>query len=779
MTLFCLGVLAASLLSLFLPIVPPLFTLFMLVPILLCAIWRRIYFIVGAIVFISLWLLQTNQYYTTQLQLVASSNISSVIIGSSTGTNGTFKSSSTSTITGTIIEAPKSYLDYSQILLLLDEGPGKGYRVRLNWPAAPLNLDSGQRWQLQARLKPIAGVANPGSINRESHAMLQRVLLQGTVSTPLTAKMLSSQFMLRPYLIKQLTQATSELATAPLLLALTVGERQFNQQLWQGLQLSALTHLMAISGLHIGLVFIWCLWLLKRVVTIDNVSTRLIVHYSLAFIYALLYAWLAGFAIPTIRASVALLVLVICKIQRRSFSYLQYWLIIVASLLLIEPFFVISIGFWLSILAVAIIFLLLWQQPKIALGWRSKLLLFFRFHLYLTLIMSLLSVVFFNGSSLLALVSNLIFVPFASLLAIPILFITLLAELLQLPFATSLWHLTDWIFTPLLIWLQWCSQQHSWWAWPSVNGFTILVLVLALTLLWLTRSRLAMLLTVFASAVIAISLFSASPWRLHVIDVGQGLAVLIQKGQQGILYDVGPRYNNYSATAAQVLPFIRQTGIRQLDYMVLSHNDSDHTGDWRLLQQQYPQLQLISNIADNDISDNDNAVNSTLACDNIGFDYHGADIQLFSLSNTIVSSKNDSSCIMLLDIAGWRILLPGDISARGERLLLSRYPELTADIVLLAHHGSANSSDYAFLHRLAPQLALNSASLYNRHQHPATAVRQRLTMLGIPLLNTATSGAISLDIRPNNVQVWPFRQQRLPYWQQKPHSNAETLAATR
>lgn len=751
--LFCLGIIIASLLSLFLPIVPPLFTLFILMPFLLGAIWRRSSFIAGALLFISLWLIQTNHYYLTQKSIPLSA------------TN----------VIGTIIETPKQYQDYSQIMLLVDQGPAKGYRVQLNWSFAPEQLAAGQQWQLPVRLKPIAGVANPASVNSETNAMLKRILLQGSViqgadPSLLTAKMLSSQFMLRPYLIKQLVQATSELATAPLLKALTIGERGFNQQIWQGLQLSALAHLMAISGLHIGLIFMCSLWLCKPFLVIKNVTTRLIIQYSLALGCALLYAWLAGFAIPTIRASLALLVVVICKVQHRSFSYLQYWLLIVAALLLFEPLFVISIGFWLSVLAVAIIFMLLWQQPKVVTGWRGNFVLFLRFHLYLTLMMTLFSIVFFNGGSLLALVSNIIFVPYTSMLAIPVLFITLIAELIQLPFTASLWQFTDWVFTPLLAWLEWCSQQDSWWAWPSVNWLTVLLLTLGLILFWLTRNRLALLFIVLASAVVSLTLWGTSIWQLHLIDVGQGLAVLLQKGQQGILYDVGPRYNNYSATAAIVQPFLRQTGIRQLDYVVLSHNDSDHTGDWRLIKQQYPELKLITNITE---------ISSAQPCDNVNIDYLGAKIQFFALFEPTLSSKNDSSCLMYIELAGWKVLLTGDISARVERLLITQQPNLSADILLLAHHGSASSSDYGFLYHLAPLLAVNSASLYNRHQHPSAIVRQRLSLLDIPLLNTATSGAISLDIKPQNIQIKPYRQQRLPYWQQKPHSNAETLQATR
>jgi competence protein ComEC len=111
--------------------------------------------------------------------------------------------------------------------------------------------------------------------------------------------------------------------------------------------------------------------------------------------------------------------------------------------------------------------------------------------------------------------------------------------------------------------------------------------------------------------------------------------------------------------------------------------------------------------------------------------------------------------------------------------LLQRYPDLAADMLVLSHHGSNSSSHFSFLHQLAPVLALNSASLYNRHQHPALAVQQRLDTLGITLLNTAQSGAIRLDIAAEAVTVQQYRAQRIPFWLQKPVGNAETLPTTR
>ena len=143
------------------------------------------------------------------------------------------------------------------------------------------------------------------------------------------------------------------------------------------------------------------------------------------------------------------------------------------------------------------------------------------------------------------------------------------------------------------------------------------------------------------------------------------------------------------------------------------------------------------------------------------------------------SAKNDNSCVLLLEVLGWKILLPGDISRHIEKQLLQRYPDLHSHVLLLSHHGSNSSSDFRFLHQLRPQLALNSASLFNRHQHPSAQVLLRLNLLGIPLLNTAQSGAIRLQITEDSMVFRSYRDSRLPFWLQKPAVNAETLITTR
>ena len=716
------------------------------------AAWRRLYFILGIFLYLSVWLLQLNQYLEARKLLLQQH--SSVIAN----------------VQGRIVGSPKHFPQYSQFLLQLEDGVAKDYRLQLSWSTPSELPQAGQRWQFSIKLRPITGVANPAAIHREALAMLDGVLLQGSVQTEPAALKLDANTALRQQRITEIQQATAAFESAPLLMALTVGEKRFSAELWQGLQQSALSHLLAISGLHIGLVFGWSLWLLQGCGLREGRMVIRLALYGVSLAVALLYAWLSGFAIPTVRAAVALMILVLCKVQLRSFSYAQYWLLLTAVLLLVEPLLVLSKSFWLSLSAVAVIFMLLWRSPPQQPGWRNKLLLFFRFHCFISVAMTLLSLLLFDGSSVLALLSNVVFVPWVSLIAIPVLMLTLLWQLLYLPGAAILWQLSDWLFRPLLKWLLWCSSQQGWWALPDVHWLSMVTLALALTLCWFNRHRLFIGLLAIA-AVITGSVVAAAPyWQLHVIDVGQGLSVLLQHGSRGLLYDAGPRYGDSSATASSVLPYLRQRGIRQLDYLILSHDDSDHTGDYSLLIKHYPTSKIISDIG---------GIPDAVRCSQLPEPYLDTQLQMLTIASPLLSTKNDQSCVLLINVDGWHILLPGDISQHAERLLLKQYPALSADVLLLAHHGSASSSQFDFLFQLSPLLALNSASLYNRHQHPSTEVLQRLSLLRIPMLNTASSGAIRLDISPQQLVIRRYRQERIPLWLQNADRNAETLQTTR
>ncbi|MDX3775179.1 DNA internalization-related competence protein ComEC/Rec2 [Chromatiaceae bacterium AAb-1] len=744
--LFCCGVVAGSLLSLFLPVVPALFLLFFIIPVLGLLCLLRQYFIAGILGYLLCFIWHYHQHNLAATALLQHKD---------------------EVVSGVIEGIPVHHAEYSQFILRLEQGQAAGYRVRLNWMAPEVLPVAGQKWQLQVRLKPAGGVANPGGVNRETAALVDGIVAQGAVRDSTYTQLLADNKTARQWLAECILSRTESLETGVVQAALSVGVRQFDTALWQGLQHSALGHIMAISGLHVGLVFGWVFWISSALLKYGRLP--LLWHRNGALLLALIaacgYAWASGFAIPAIRAIAGLAIAVVARLLLRQISLSTFWFVLAAALLLTDPFLVLSKSFWLSMLAVAFIFLLVWRYPSDMHSHRQQIRAFFRFHFWLTILMSLLGLLLFGGTTTLGLISNLIFVPWCSIVAIPVLLITMLYELLALPGSIWLWQLTDWLFLPLWYWLQWCAAWQVWLVFPAVTMTALVVTGCCAAILLVYRQRLVVLFTAvcFLPAVAVAN--TAPDWRLHIVDVGQGLAVVLQYQQRALVYDVGPRYGDYSATEVHLLPFLRYQGITTLDYLVLSHDDADHTGNWRLLPQYYPDLQLVTDIP---------VTMETLACQQIPADYLGVKVIPLMPEQPPARTKNDSSCVLLLQVDGWRVLLPGDISQQQELLLLQAFPDLQAHLLVLAHHGSNSSSALPFLQQLQPQLALNSAGRFNSYNHPARAVKQRLALFGIPLLNTAENGAITIIFSAESLQVLPYRRYRMPLWLQKPAGIAET-----
>ncbi|MCC5824652.1 MAG: DNA internalization-related competence protein ComEC/Rec2 [Alkalimonas sp.] len=661
-----------------------------------------------------------------------------------------------SMLEGRITSIPRHFERSSQFELTLLQGPAAGYKVRVHWFQPKEPLYAGQIWQLPVNLSAIQDQASRDGFSAVRHALVQQQLAQASVRSDQPAALLGNQPQLRQHAFVALQQATDALSSQSLLLALTLGERQFSATEWQGLRHAALGHLLAISGLHIGLVFGWCCYLL--------LPLRLLglpprwqhrVKLVLALAAAATYAWLAGFAIPTVRALLGLCLLVLYSWHWQRLSYHRFWLLLVALLLLIQPLWSLTPGFWLSVGAVGLIFIFLWRFPAQGIGWLAKLKRLFGFHLFLTLCMMPFTVLFFGGISLLALLSNLLFVPWCSLLAIPVLLVTACLQALQPGWAAWLWPLVDGLFAPLLWWLELAASNHElWWRIPELPWTQLLVMSVSLLLLVLLRQRL-MLLFAMLSCLPAWYLLQQQPdWRLHLLDVGQGQAVLVQHRQHGLLYNAGPGWAHGSATEQLVLPYLQQVGVKVLHYLVLSHEHAEVLGHWPLLRQHYPAVQVVTDVP---------TAHASLPCASLSQQFFDAELVVLQ-DWSQHGSERRASCVLWLHISGWRILLPGAMQPADEMHLLQAYPDLRADVVLLARSGHNQSSSLDYLQQLQPKLALSSHAHSNRVQRPASVVRARLEALQIPLLSTAEQGTIQIAIAHDSVQIYSKRARRVPFW---------------
>ena len=735
MNRFFIGVISGCLLSLFLPIVPALLWLIFIAALILICFYYRLFFFIGVCCALSLWIWQVQQHQSHTDQLLQLSD---------------------PWLKGQVVSIRQQDLQFSRFLWQINEGPQQGYVLRVRWQNAPALVGQGQHWWLKLSCKAVRAPANPGSVHVEANAYVLKIIGHCTVRDGL---LLEPAWDHRQQLYQRLLQKIGDLPAFSLITAFTLGERPFSDELWLGLQATALGHLISISGFHIGLLFGWVYGI---VVLLSRLHIRLLFCRPLAPCIALVAAWyyslLAGFAIPTLRALLALALAVYLLQQRRRLSYSQSWILVCGLLLLLNPLWVMSVSFWLTLYAVALIFLFVWRYPLKEQSRWGLIKHAMKFQALMTLLMSAPTLLFFHGIAPLALLSNLLFVPWCSLLVIPYLLLALLLELI-LP-ADMLWHwqLAELLLSPLHQWLMAGASMDYWWLLPAQSIFSACCVALLLLALFflpakVPRYRLGLLLLPFLYLLWP----QAAQWQLHMIDVGQGTAILLQKGQRGLLYDVGPIYGSFNATEAYVLPYLHYQGIRQLDYLILSHADTDHTGAFAEVLKAYPMASLI---ADFDTGFEQQPCLSLPAL--------YLDAQLWPFRSQYQQQEgNNSSCVLMITVAGWQALLTGDIGHSVEQELMQQKAELRADVLVLGHHGSKSSSHLDFLSKLKPVLALNSAASNNAYGHPSKEVLGRLALLQIPLLNSAEQGAVRIEITEQQLHIWPYRQQPLPFWLQK------------
>lgn len=758
---FCLGILAAAFVALWLPSLPNLFWPLLL---LVSSLLLRQYFLTGSCAFL--------------LSLCIHQHVNDVA-------RQHLLDQHTTIVAGTIVSIPQSYDIGSRFILQLHETVkdkpqiASGRLLQVRWPQTNLQLKQGQHWQFRLKLRAVRGLANPGRGIAEANALVQGVLAQGIVMGE--AQYLGGDVFWRQQVYDRLQYQLAPYTTASLLIALTVGERPFSDETWDGLQATGLSHLISISGMHIALVFGWLMLLLPLWRELPlSAKHRQLLAWLTALLAAWLYCLLAGWAIPTLRAMLALFILVSLKLLCRRVSGWRFSLVLTAGLLLWQPFWLLSLSFWLSVSAVALVFILAWRYPiqsaaasslMTGKGWKTLLWHFLRYQLIFSLLMLPLGLLIFDGIAPLALFSNLIFVPWCSLLAIPLLLATfLLQQLSSLPL-TWLWQGIDWIYQPLWWWIQYAAVSESWWSLPQQRPYVAMLFLAAACCCLLPQRKLGWLLACLGALPLLLVMAIPPLPKLHLVDVGQGTAVVFQRGRHGLVYDLGPRYGSYSATKQQLLPFLRYSGIRKLDYVVISHDDSDHTGDPAVLKAAYPDALWVSDVQ---------RLKPDLNCRQLPGHWQGFQLQqLWPPKEMAAQSKNDSSCVLRLSLGEVSILLTGDVSKDIEQHLMKLYPQLTADVLLLGHHGSQTSSSLRFLQQLQPALALNSAGWQNHYQHPADSVVASLHLLQIPLWDTAEYGAITLTFSNQQLILQSIRHGRLVKWLENLPAHAETKITTR
>ena len=685
-------------------------------------------------------------------------------------------------VTGRVLELPEPMGRRQRFLLQciswLPPGAEKpvacNQRFRLNWYRASPRLRAGETWRFTLRLKPPMGFMNPGGFDYEQWLFRQGISATGYVRAKPPPQRLAEpdRPALREWLAERISLALEGQAGGRVIPALALGLRStLSDQDWQRFQRTGTSHLLAISGLHVGMVSVlgfWLgRWLWSRSQWLTNRIAAPRVAWLLALLFALLYAGLAGFSIPTQRATLMVGVLALSAWLQRENSRWDALGLALLAVLVWDPFSPLDIGFWLSFASVAWLFLLLPERGKSARRWLEGL----RVSGVLTLALMPLSLAFFHYASLVAPLANLVAVPWVSFVTLPLtLSGTLLIMLwpaagnLLLGWAATSFHWLD-AGLQLLAALPFAGLHRAAPSWP--------VMLLAFVgSLWLLAPR--PLPARYLGLLLIVPLLSVYPQRpeqgqaiVTLLDVGQGLSAVVSTRNHTLVFDTGPAFpSGFNTGEAVLAPFLIEQGIPLVDTLIVSHGDNDHIGGARALSERFPIWRVLTSVPDRI------DWRYSQSC-RAGQSWHwdGVGFELLHPPAAASWSGNNASCVLRVSAGDEQLLLPGDIEAAAERWLLDNHRQrLPAEVLIAPHHGSRTSSTEAFIAAVAPRWVLFPAARFNRYHFPRPAIVARYQERGIGTLSTGREGAIRVMLgaagqeltiqgyRRRSPRIWRFTE---------------------
>jgi competence protein ComEC len=610
---------------------------------------------------------------------------------------------------------------------------------------------AGELWAVRARLRVPLSYLNPAGPDLAADHLFDGLDATGTVRVARRVDAAGRYGAARQMLADAVARNFPD--EGGLARALLLGARdRLTAEDWDLLRRTGTAHLVAISGLHVMLVAGWVLAIAARVQRVrPGRGARSALAPVLGLMVAALYAGLAGGAIPTRRALAMLAVVVIAHLARRPQRPMHTLTLAAGAVVLLDPLAVAQTGYWLSVCAVAA---LLIASADGAPGWRSLL------RAQLTVVLATAPLVSLIGGVLgpATLVANLMAIPWVGVAVLPPLLLGALAEAIGMSTVAGwLWWVSDAALSVLRAGLGQLADWPNWDLPPPAGPFTAALassaLIVALAAVGRGRSwfRGCAALTV---AVVAMLWARPEPLPVGaltatVVDVGQGLAVVVRTRNHVMVYDTGPSWRGSGAAAdITLVPVLRRYGVTRIDRLVISHADDDHAGGAASVARAF------------------------VVADRIGaggracrrgqrWDWDGVRFSVLHPPDRSWSD-NDGSCVIQIEATGGRLLLSGDLEARGEDALLASGDLTRNDVVIVPHHGSATSSTRRFVSATAPGLVVVPAGRGNRWRFPRIEVVRRWRDVGARVLVTGQVGAVSLTIDRDGLD-WTTELQRQPW----------------
>ena len=677
-----------------------------------------------------------------------------------------------------------------------------------NAPSLGNYFHAGERWQFTVRLKRPHSTYNPHGFDFEAWALAENMRATGTIHNKSGYKKLTN-FVWRPsYLVEHLREKVGNhisqtLANKPyagVIRALVVGDdSQISATEWNVYLRTGVNHLMSISGLHItmlaGLAFAIAAFIWRRFPSLMlHMPTRKAATIA-GLIVAILYALLAGMSVPTQRTLYMLISFALALLFGRNLAISRALAIALMVVVLLDPWAVIAPGFWLSFGAVALIAYV--SVGRLAARHWFKEALNTQWAITLGLLPMLIFM--FGQTSIVSPLANAFAIPIISLIVVPL---AILGSLIHVDFILQTAHFV------LEICMQGLTFLSNLPTWQQAAPPMWAMLVAMLGVLWMLLPRgfpqrwlgLVLLLPLFF---VSLPKLAEGEMQVAVLDVGQGLAVVIKTASHTLLYDAGPSFSAQSDAGSRiVMPYLRGEGIKKIDGFIVSHNDVDHSGGVASVLAQMPVTWLISSY---NLPAEMQLPTHQLKCF-AGQHWQWDSVKFKVLHPTIESYENleikdnNRSCVVKVTSQFGSVLLTGDIEKQAEKVLLEYVLQpqglspqnipakagysyvkpsihapsgdavlnnnlLKSDVLIAPHHGSKTSSTLDFIQAVNAKQVIFTVGYFNRFKHPKLEILERYQAGEAEVFRSDYSGALLLNFNAaQGIQTEQWRRTHRKYW---------------
>lgn len=627
-------------------------------------------------------------------------------------------------------------------------------RLVLYWPQTlwhHLGADA-QCWHVAIRISPFVALGNPAGFDAAHYWRARSIVAKASVVShpgvrPCLQRSAPGILAVRKDIQRRINTALPPTDGRAVLSALIIGDRSAlaadTRELFARV---GIVHLIAISGLHVGMVsgavFLLVRWLLQgRWAHADNVAVLG------ACASALMYALIAGSGVPAMRAATAVVLVSVLYWRHMSLTLLQLVCFVSWLFLIAMPVAAVGASFVLSFAAVWVLALAQWaraaQPPRPATGWHDAI----GVQCVLSLAGAPLVAAWFGYVPLLSVPVNILVLPLFSFVVVPLGFIGVVLSWIGVPGSTTLWRgsaaLIDALVSGLSRWagdgVIWHTAEMSWLVWLAIA-----VMISTGVLLRAPMARFCLVPGVVALLFAGGTRTPPGCVDVQMLSVGHGTAIRLDSATHHFLYDTGPAYRG-GGSAAQVVivPVLRAAGVRRLDRVIVSHDDMDHAGGVHDLQAE--------------IAVNDWLGGPGLAC-RAGLRWRHDGVRFETLwpeSDMPGDIGNNASCVISVRAGARRLVLFGDLEASAEAALIATTP-LLAMATTAPHHGSRTSSSQALVDATTPRWVMASAGRRRGWTIPHPDVIARWQQAGAKVSVSATDGAISLRLCKDS-QVPPAR----------------------